>query len=254
MRIDTFKHEFRKRNGVFITKDIVLFKRPLELYDFTNDTSIATFKGRDIEPALDYEIDGKKIRDIISKWARMPIIVIQGGRGGGSGMDAYTHRGIPMGGDGGGSGSDKPDLPARFNAKMGAESSFEKTLDLFRQAHVNDDYESGITVDSNGFVTSYVHGAAGSVGISAHNGEHVIHNHPTAGWPVFSGADLISTALENSSGITASSTSTGRSAETAKYAGDYVFTKGHNFNASAFVKAVKGAYLKGKDYNDAVDK
>lgn len=255
MRIDTFKHEFRKRAGVFVTNDIILFRRPLELYDFTNDTVIATFKGRDVEPALNYDLGDKTIRDIITRWKKMPIISLQGGNGSSSGMDAYTHRGIPMGGEnGGGNGIDKPDLPARFNAQFGNETSFEKTLEAFRNMHVNDNYESGITVDAQGFVTGYVHGQSGSVGISAYNGEHVIHNHPAAGYPIFSGADLVSTALENSSGITASSTSEGRTEATAKYAGDYIFNKGKNFNAAAFVKAVKGAYLKGKDYNDAVDK
>lgn len=254
MLIDTFKHEFKKRAGVFITKDLILFRRPLELYDFTNDEVIASFKGSDVETALDFSIDGKKIRDIVSPWKRMPVVVLHGGRGGSSGMDdAYTHRGIPMGGDGSG-GFDSADHPARFNAKYGNEASFEKTLETFRNMHVNDNYESGIAVDRNGFVTQYIHGTAGSVAISGGVGEHVIHNHPAAGWPIFSGNDLVSTALEGSTGITASSTSAGRSANTAQYAGDYIFTKGQHFNANAFIKAVKGAYLKGKDYNDAVDK
>ena len=254
MLIDTFKHEFKKRAGVFITKDLILFRRPLQLYDFTNDEVVESFKGRDVEPALDYNIGGKTIRDIVSRWKRMPIVVLHGGRGGDSGIDnAYTHRGIPMGGDGSG-GFDSADHPARFNAQFGNETSFEKTLETFRNMHVNDDHESGIAVDSNGFVTRYIHGTGGSVAIYGNVGEHVIHNHPAGGWPNFSGADLVSTALEGSSGITASSTKAGRSAETAKYAGDYIFNKGKNFNAEAFIKGVKGAYLKGKDYNDAVDK
>lgn len=255
MLIDTFKHEFKKRAGVFITNDLILFRRPLQLYDFTNDEVIETFKGRDVEPALNYDIGGKTIRDIISRWKRMPVVILHGGRGGDSGMDnAYTHRGIPMGNNSGGDGFDSADHPARFNAQFGNEASFEKTLETFRNMHVNDDHESGITVDAQGFVTGYVHGTAGAVMISGGVGEHVIHNHPAAGWPIFSGEDLVATALEGSSGITASSTRAGRSAETAKYAGDYIFNKGHNFNAEAFIKGVKGAYLKGKDYNDAVDK
>lgn len=252
MLINTFKHEFKKRAGVFITQDLILFRRPLELYDFTNDEVIAQFKGRDVESALDFDIGGKTIRDIVSLWKRMPIVVLNK-RGADSDFDGYTHRGIPMGGDGTG-GFDSADHPARFNAQFGKDTSFEKTLETFRNMHVNDNYESGIAVDRNGFVTRYIHGTAGSVAISGGTGEHVIHNHPAAGWPIFSGGDLISTALEGSTGITASSTSAGRSANTAKYAGDYIFTKGQHFNANAFIKAVKGAYLKGKDYNDAVDK
>ena len=217
MLIDTFKHEFKQRAGVFITRDVILFRRPLELYDYVNDEVIQTFGGRDLDAVLDYSIGGKLIRDIIARWTGN-------------------------------------DLPARFNAQFGNEASFNKALDAFRKAHVNDNFESGITVDSNGFITSYVHGTAGAVMISGGKGEHVIHNHPVDGWPIFSGADLISSALEPASGITASSTRAGRTPETAKYAGDYIFNKGHNFNAEAFVRGVKGAYLKGKDYNDAVDR
>lgn len=255
MLIDTFKHEFKQRAGVFITRDVILFRRPLELYDYVNDEVIQTFGGRELDAVLDYSIGGKLIRDIIARWTRMPVVVLNGGRGGSSGMDAYTHRGIPMGGGAGaGSGFSGNDLPARFNAQFGNEASFNKALDAFRKAHVNDNFESGITVDSNGFITSYVHGTAGAVQIAGGKGEHVIHNHPVNGWPIFSGADLISSALEPASGITASSTRVGRTPETAKYAGDYIFNKGHNFNAEAFVRGVKGAYLKGKDYNDAVDR
>ncbi len=33
MRIETFKHEFKQRNGVMLTDNIMLFRKPLELYD-----------------------------------------------------------------------------------------------------------------------------------------------------------------------------------------------------------------------------
>lgn len=253
MQINTFRHEFKQRGGVFIKNNLILFRRPLKLYNITADEVIAEFK--DFDEAMSYRIGDATIADIISTWKAIPQVTLQGGRGSSSGMDAYTHRGIPMGGGAGaGSGFSGNDLPARFNAKFGNETSFEKSLEAFRNAHVNDEFESGVTIDANGFITRYVHGTAGAVQIAGGKGEHVFHNHPAAGWPQFSGADLIATAMEPSAGIVASSTRTGRTPETAKYAGDYISTKGQHFNPEAFVRGVKGAYLKGKDYNDAVDK
>lgn len=254
MLISTFKHEFRQRAGVFITQDLILFRRPFELYDFTNDEVIATFEGNDVEAALDYDIgDGVTIRGIITAWKHIPVIVLNGGRGSSSSTDEYTHRGIPMFNSNGGSPG-RADLPARFNARFGNETSFEKARTAFLEQHGEDDYESGITIDQNGFVTRYIHGSRSSVAISGKTGEHIVHNHPSHGWPIFSGADLVAVSLGGESSITASSTKAGRDAATAKYAGEYIFEKGAHFKAEAFIKAVKGAYLKGNDYNDAVSK
>lgn len=251
MLISTFKHEFKSRGGVLLNSSVILFRKPLELWNMETGETIAEFKGNDVEVVLDYELDGKKIRDIISGWSRMPVIALHK-RGGDSGM-SYTHKGIPWGG-GGGSGFESRDLNARFNASFGKDTSFDKTLEAFRNAHASADKEHGITVDVHGFVTSYIHGTRNEVMISGGNGEFVFHNHPKDGWPTFSGGDLINTAMEPSSGIVASSSKQGRTAETAQYAGDYIFTKTPHFKASSFVKAVKTANLKGKDYNDAVNK
>lgn len=67
------------------------------------------------------------------------------------------------------------------------------------------------------------------------------HNHPSGG--NFSKEDLVSTSLSDEKGVVASG----------KH-GDYMLTKGTHFKANAFVKAVESAKLKGKDYDDAVDK
>ena len=237
--------------GVLLNSSVILFRKPLELWDMDTGKTIAEFKGNDVEVVLDYELDGKTIRSIIEGWKHIPVIALHK-RGGDSGM-GYTHRGIPKGGMGG-SGFSSKDLPARFNGTFGNETGFDKALAAFRSAHAGSDTEHGITVDARGFVTQYIHGTAGEVMIAGGNGEFVLHNHPKNGWPTFSGGDLISTSLSPEQGIVASSTKAGRDADTAKYAGDYIFTKTPHFNASAFVKGVKNAYLKGNDYNDAVHK
>ncbi len=106
---------------------------------------------------------------------------------------------------------------------------------------MNDDYESAFSVDENGYVTKYVHGNAHSVRISGNKGDMIYHNHPGGG--NFSDADLISTSLSHEKGIVASGTH-----------GDYILTKGTHFKANDFVRAVRTAKLKGKDYDDAASK
>ena len=156
-------------------------------------------------------------------------------KGGGGGTFKFNHAS-------GGGGKTTPDLPARMNTKVDIKNkSPEAVLKAFRDAHVNDGKESALTVDENGFVTKYVHGGNNSVAISGKKGEMVYHNHPNGG--AFSDADLISTSLSPAKGIVASGKN-----------GDYIFKKSNGFKADQFVKAVKSAKMKGKDYDDAVNK
>lgn len=62
MRIETFRHEFKQRNAVMLTDNIMLFRKPLELYDMAADKTIATFKGKNIDVVLSYEINGKTVQ------------------------------------------------------------------------------------------------------------------------------------------------------------------------------------------------
>ena len=242
MLIDVFKHEFKQRNGVMLTDSIVLVRKPLELYDMANDKTIAVFKGKNLDAVFAFEIDGQTVREIIEGWDAMPVIALNGGRGGGSGIGDWTGKfGHAAGGRG--SGNDKSDHPARLNVKLGNARSPEDMLKAFRDAHVNDSYESGVAVDEYGYVTRYVHGGATSVGIYGGKGEMVYHNHPGEKGGNFSDSDLLSTAMSAERGIVAS----GRE-------GDYIFVKTHKFNATGFTKAVKNATLRGKDYTDAADR
>lgn len=233
MQIEQFKREFKRLNGVNITDNIVLFKKPLELYDLKATQTIATFN--DLDSALVYELDGKTLEKRIADWKEI-VFMRDGGRGSGAGMSTFSFGHASRGGG----GNDTSDYPARMNVRLGAKRTPEDMLRAFREAHVNDDHESGVAVDEHGFVTRYVHGGATSVGISGGRGEMIYHNHPGKIGGNFSDSDLISTSMGAERGIVAS----GRE-------GDYKFVKTHKFKASEFVKAVKTAKMSGKDYNDA---
>lgn len=251
MQKSTFRYYFKRLGGVFVTDKVVLFRRPLQLYSLAADKVIADFK--DLEEAFAFDFGGKTLAQVIEGWARIPVMAKNGGRGGGSGMGFSG--GWPAAGGGGGSGFSSRDLPARMNVRLsGASRSYDDMLREFAKAHAGAGEEHGITVDAHGFTTQYIHGTAGAVAISGRTGEIVVHNHPAGGWPTFSKEDVVATAMESSRGIVAVSSTAGRSADTAKYAGTYTFVKGQRFNASGFVKGVNSAKLSGKDYNDAVDK
>lgn len=235
MRIEQFKREFKRLNGVYITDNVVLLKKPLELYDLKAACTIATFDS--IDSALACELNGKTLEKHIAEWEKITF-VYDGGRGSGAGMSSFSFGHA----SGGGSGAGNSDLPARMNVRMsGARRSPDDALRAFRAAHANDSYESAVTVDEHGFVTRYTHGGATSVAISGSKGEMIYHNHPSGG--NFSDTDLINTAMGVERGIVASG----------KF-GDYKFVKTPKFKASAFVKAVKTAKMTGKDYSDAANR
>lgn len=251
MQLDKFRSEFKRLNGVYATDEVVLFRKPLELYNLTTGETIATFKN--LDEALAFEIDGKTLQHRVSAWTEIVFPVEHGGRGGGSGMG--FDGGWPSAGGGNSKDETTSDFPARMNTRLGVNRTYEDMVKAFADAHASDDIEHGIVVDALGFATKYRHGNAGSIsGLSGGRSEIAIHNHPKDGWPTFSKEDVINTAMGTRRGIVAVSSKQGRSAETAKYAGTYSFVKGNRFDASGFIKGVNKAKLSGKDYNDAVDK
>ncbi len=249
MRIERFKHDFKRLNGIYATDKLVLFRDPLELYSLTTGKVIAQFK--DLDEALHFEIEGVTLEKRVAEWTEIVFPAIGGGRGSGSGMG---FGGKWPSSNGGGSGFSSADHPARMNVKTSVNRTYDDMLKAFIQTHANSDTEHGITIDGYGFTTQYIHGTSGAVAIAGGKGEIVIHNHPFDGWPTFSKEDVIHAAMSRERGIVAVSGTKGRSEETAKYAGTYSFVKGTHFNASGFVKAVNKANLSGKDYNDAVSK
>lgn len=251
MRIEHFKRDFKRLNGIYTSDKVVLFRKPLELYDLATEKVLASFK--DLDEALAYKIDGKTLEERVSAWTEITFPVEHGGRGGSSGM-GFNGK-WPSSGSGGGKDKTSADLPARMNVKISSNRTYEDMVRAFIKQHGSDSEEHGVVVDQYGFATKYRHGNAGSIsGLTGNGREIAIHNHPHDGWPTFSKEDIINTALGTRRGIVAVSTRTGRDETTAKYAGTYSFVKGTRFDASGFVKGVNGAQLSGKDYNDAVSR
>lgn len=207
-----------------------------ELY---NPDSKTTINVSTVDELLDIRIDGARVRDIIEDPAYSMLVEIDGGRGSSSTSEktfAFGHAGGNGNEDNG-----KKRFPAEFNDGDKLQSE-EKALAKFRDKHANSDHEYAIAVDADGFVHQYIEGARTSVAISGRNGQLIIHNHPSGG--AFSDKDLLSVSQNpGERGIIASGSN-----------GDYIFTKGKNFQSEAFAKAVKNAQMKGTSYDDAVDK
>ena len=83
MRLDYFRFRF-KRDFAFweITKDVTLYSKPVELYNFKTQ-ELKRFKN--LDEVLDIEIDGKKIRTYIEEMEDFPPVIYDGGRGSSSG-------------------------------------------------------------------------------------------------------------------------------------------------------------------------
>ena len=192
-----------------------------------------------LDGLLEEKIDGRTVREIVEDEDYTMLVEFDGGRGSSSESSQTFKFGHASGGGKDSLRSVK--FPAEFN-DGDKYQSFEKALDKFRERHAESDHEYGITVDEDGYVHRYVEGGATSVAISGRDGQIVIHNHPNDS--AFSDTDLLSMAqVAGERGIVASGKS-----------GDYIIEKTSHFDGAAFAKAVKSAQMKGKDYNDAVDK
>lgn len=243
MRIEHFRYLFKNAvTAFYLTPSVIMFRKPLELW---NEKTGESVQFKTVDEALEHVLDGVKVRDMILAAEHLHIPRLEGGRGasgGGEGEFKFSHA------DGRGQGNNStPLLPAYANTKI-KEKSLEGALAEFKRNHMLADHEFAYEVDSNGYVHQYVEGARSSVGIGANakvrKGEQtmIIHNHPSGG--AFSDSDLISVSMQGrAKGIIASGKNH-----------DYKFEKGGHFKASQFIKAVKNAKMKGKDYDDAVDK
>ena len=241
MRIEHFRYAFKRLNGFYLKEHIILFRKPLELWNEVTGESI-TFKT--LDDVLEYELDGEKVKSIIERTDTLYIPPLNGGRGAGDG----TQKSFKFGSAGGGDGTpDKQLLPAQANVRIKSKT-MSGAMKEFREKHGASNHEWAYEIDDNGYVHQYVEGKAHSVAIGSRGkvgkGQRtmILHNHPSGGH--FSDADLISTSMDaRSKGIVATSTKA-----------QYIFEKGTHFKANSFIKAVKNANMKGKSYDDAVDK
>lgn len=235
----TFLHEFRLSGGARLTESLILFRKPLQIYDLQANETVYFASMQD---AYGYQIGSRTVKDIISaaKVGDMFGCVLDGGRGSGSDGQDYAFSHAPHNGsrdDIYGNG----DFAARINAAVKTKN-VDEALRVFREMHVKDGKEHSVVVDEYGYATSYIHGGRTSTPIGGtKRGDMVYHNHPGAIGGNFSDTDLITISRIAAKGIVAS----GRE-------GDYKFTKGTHFKAAEFVKAMKNARPRGKNYDAAV--
>lgn len=240
MRIEHFRYLFSREFDVFyLTEDIRIFKKPFSIW---NEKTGESVEFKTLDEVLDHKIDGVTVREIIEKMEKPYIPDLEGGRGassGGGGTFQFSSAG--------GSGKSTAILPAVANTRIKAKS-LEGALAEFKRNHLLANREFSYSVDEDGFVTGYNRGQKSSVAVPSHGKQGrgrknmIVHNHPSGG--AFSDADLKVMASDGrAKGIIASGK---------KY--DYKIEKGTHFKAGAFTKAVSTAKMKGKDYDDAVDK
>jgi hypothetical protein len=240
VRIEHFRYLFNRELDVFyLTEDVRIFKKPFNIWNEKTGESV-DFKT--LDEVLDHKIDGVTVREIIEKMEKPYIPELEGGRGASSGSNGTFKFS-------GSRGSGKSDAipPAVANTKIKSKS-LEGALAEFKRNHLLANREFSYSVDEDGYVTGYNRGQKSSVAVPSHGKQGkgrknmIIHNHPSGG--AFSDADLkVMASDKNAKGIIASGK---------KY--DYKVEKGTHFKAQSFTKAVSNAKMKGKDYDDAVDK
>lgn len=249
MTIDNFRYLFKRINGFILKPHWYMFRRPVELWNEETDESI---RFKTVDEALLYVVDGERVADIIGKSDDLVICPLAGGRGSGSGANAFSgkFRGMPDRRKGKGGGEEKRHNPVEFNIRIKSRTP-QGAMAEFNKIYGGADHEWGAEIDSQGYVRQFVEGAAHEVGIfgsagrfskmGRNNQSLILHNHPSAS--AFSKADMLSFANGAEHGIVASGT---------KY--NYIMTKGTHFKANDFVKAINRATITGKDYSDAVHK
>lgn len=221
-------------NGFYLMPDVFIFREPLSLWDSISGEE-AEFNS--IDELLQYKYKNKSLGDYILEMDELKIQLDGSVGSGNEGTFKFNHAS-------GGNGEDESAtlFPAYANVRIKSKT-LEGAMEEFHERFANADREWAYEVDEQGYVHQYKKGNATSVAISGTSKNNMIlHNHPSGG--AFSDSDLISTSLGNQKGIVASGKN-----------GDYIFQKnGGHFKATEFIKAVKTAKMKGKSYDDAVDK
>lgn len=246
MDSNTFQLKMLGKSLVMVTDQDIVFRRKHGRWAMWNSETEEEKVFQDAESLLDYTIGGKKIGDILDEKEDFSI-PLEGGRGasGSSGMKSFKFGHA----SGGGGGHNKSDLPARVNVRVKVKTPENAIKTFMNLAALRPDREHSVTIDRMGFANSYTHGGSSSVSLGRiRKGDLAVHNHPSGG--SFSDTDLITASQQ-----------TGLRGIVATYdkgmfggQGYRLITKGTHFKAEAFVKAVKTASMRGKDYDDAVDR
>ena len=76
MRIEHFRYLFNRLNGFYLKKHIIVFRKPLEIWNEQTGESV-NFKS--VDELLDYEIDGETVRKIIESQETLYVPPLEGG-------------------------------------------------------------------------------------------------------------------------------------------------------------------------------
>ncbi len=245
MKLEYFKRDFKRMNGVQLCKDWVMWRKPFNIW---NEKTDETIKAKNLDQALDIVVEGKTVREHIEAIEKYEV-EDQGSGGSSSGGkgDVFKFTSASDAGGGGDAGDDggKILLNAKMNTKIKTKT-YESALKAFEDEHRHSDREYAISVDRDGFVYGYAKGGKTSVGVNNRAGKVVIHNHPAGAdgkGHSFSKADLQNTARGYDVGKVAVAPE-----------GTYSFLPTHKFKGQAFEKALSRAKPRGKDYDDATGK
>lgn len=169
-------------------------------------------------------------KDLAERLEKMEVVRLRHSLNGGRGASSGSRQGFGSAGRGqAGEGSGRPLFPAEFN-NQGRFVSQDETIKRFMDKYKDSPIEYAISVDNQGFVHHAASGRTTSVELpTIGKGHMIVHNHPSGG--NFSSVDLKTTALlKQAKGIVATTPT-----------GAHRFTKGNNFNARGFEKALRNA-------------
>lgn len=222
MTLEYFSQLLKGNNAIEVKKDLMLFN-DYELYD------MKTKKSKQYNSLDEVLKDNPEIRKIIDETEEF--YLEWGGGRGSSSSNAKMGGGFGNAGETG-EAPRTPLHPAELNLNNAKGTSVQHVLDKFINKYGNANKEYAVTVDENGYATQHIKGGKHSVGISGNKGETLIHNHPSGS--NFSDADLKNFASTQIKSIVATSSNKDTK-------GTYQISKGNNFNAKGFIKALSNA-------------
>lgn len=247
MDVNTFNLKMLGFQFLQISDDYYAFRRKhgrWDLWNAKNDTDTLLDSAKEL---LQYKIGDATVSDILDALEENDgfTIALDGGRGAsGAGGQTFSfgHAAKRM------QRYSRSDFPARINVATKTKNVESAIKTFMSKAAERPDREHGITLDSMGFASQYVHGGKHSVAIGSKNkGDLVVHNHPGGG--SFSDTDLISTAQDRRSRGVVATYDSGMFGR-----GYRIVEKGTHFKAEGFTRAVRTAKMRGKSYDDAVDR
>lgn len=223
MTLEKFNQLLQGNNGIQISKKYNIFN-DYELYDFETKRSK---QYNSLEELVNDNADVKKIIEETEEF-----YLDWGGGRGSSSSNAKMGGGFSSAGEETNENNRTPLYPAQINIDNKKGTSVQHVLDKFIKKYGDADREYAVSVDENGYATQHIKGGKHSVGISGDKGETLIHNHPSGS--NFSDADLKNFANTQIKSIVATSSNKDTK-------GTYQITKGNNFKAKEFIKALSNA-------------